>query len=119
MVENSGKLHGITSLGIYAVGDSVLSHHVERVVFMSVWLLVTKELDCGLARFCFVKSTPMDIFRVDFQHTFMYTTWQFKLSMRIRCTDTQTETMNDRITNDDWGKMKNEKWTRAESRLKS
>lgn len=52
------KCHGITSLEICAVGYSVLSHHVERVVFMSIWLLGYRRFGLWL-RFVFASLKPV------------------------------------------------------------
>lgn len=66
------KCHGITSLGICAVGDSVLSHHVVQVVLPEHMVACCpRSLDCGF--FCtlfhtLVKASPqhfgMEIFCV-------------------------------------------------------
>lgn len=57
-IENiRAKWHGITSLEICAVGDSVLSHHVVQVVLWSIWPLVAKDLGIVvLSSLDFVKS---------------------------------------------------------------
>lgn len=61
------KCHGITSLEICAVGDSVLSHHVERVVFMSIWLLGYQRSGLWLAFvFASLKPVPWKIFGLIF-----------------------------------------------------